>query len=65
MPRETTPFVQQVADLYNQASPKEQRALDRKLQLERAKCVASPHAVYHLFPTLGAKSLKLKEPKNG
>lgn len=63
--REVTPFVQRVADLYNQSTPKEQRALERKLQQERAKLVATPHAVYHLFPALGTKTLKLKEPKNG
>lgn len=60
--RETTPFIDAVAKHYNECTPKEQRALDRKLAQEKAKCIASPHALYHLFPTLGAKTLKLKEP---
>lgn len=63
MNRKVTPFVQAVADHYNQCTPKEQRALDRNLQQQRAKLIASPHALYHLFPSLGAKTLKLKEPK--
>ena len=58
-----TPAQQQLADMYNNSTPKEQRALDRKLVQVRATAVASPHGVFHLFPTLGTKTLKLKDPK--
>ena len=44
---------------------KEQRALDLQLVRVKAGALASPHGVFHLFPTLGTKTLKLKEPKNG
>jgi hypothetical protein len=60
--RSPTPFEQQLADHYNSCTPKEQRALDLKLQQIRAKAVASPHAIFHLFPSLGTKTLKTKEP---
>lgn len=63
MSRQVTPFIQQAADYYNQASPQEQRQLDYKLAQEKAKTLASPQAMFHLFPSLGAKSLKLKDPK--
>jgi hypothetical protein len=60
--RSPTPFEQQLADHYNSCTPKEQRGLDLKLQQLRAKAVASPQAIFHLFPCLGTKTLKTKEP---
>lgn len=63
--RELTPFEQEVADHYNSCTPKEQRRLNLKLEQQKAALVATPHAIYHLFPSLGSKTLKLKEPKNG
>lgn len=62
MARETTPFVEHMAKLYNESTPREQKRLDRKLVLVRAGAVATPQAMYHLFPTLGAKTLKLAKP---
>lgn len=63
--RTPTPFEQQLADHYNSCTPHEQRALDAKLQQQRAAQVASPHALYFLFPALGRRPLKLKEPTRG
>jgi len=63
--RESNPLIDHMADLYNKATPKEQRALDLQLVRVKAGALASPHGVFHLFPTLGTKTLKLKEPKNG
>jgi hypothetical protein len=59
--RETTPLIQHMADLYNQATPKERKALDLKLMRLKASAIATPAAVFHLFPALGTKTLKLKE----
>lgn len=61
--REMTPFEQAVADHYNSCTPKEQRALDLRLAQQKARLVADPNSLFHFFPSLGTKTLKLKEPK--
>lgn len=60
--RTPTEFEQKIADHYNSCTPKEQRALDLKLQQMRARHMANPHAIFFLFPDLGTKTLKTKEP---
>lgn len=65
MKRKSNPLIDHMADLYNKASPQEQRRLDLTLQRLKAGALASPHGVFHLFPALKTRTLKLKEPKNG
>lgn len=58
--RPMTDFEKAVADHYNSLPAVEQRRLDRKLKQKQAALVASPHAVFFLFPALKAKNLKTK-----
>lgn len=60
--RDITPAEQQLADYYNAQSPRKQRELDHKLKLVQARLMASPQALFHLFPGLANKSLKPKDP---
>lgn len=59
--REVTPFIETVAKHYNEASPKEQKQLDLKLQRTRASHLATPLGVFAIFPALSAKTLKVKQ----
>lgn len=65
MARQMTDFEKQLADHYNSLPPVEQRRLDTKLAQVKAAQVASPHAMFFLFPCLGTKTLKTKAPSNG
>lgn len=60
--REPTEFEQKLADLYNSSSPKKQRELDKQLQQVKGTAMATPHALFFLFPGLAKKSLKPKDP---
>lgn len=59
---EENPRIKQIADYYNAQTPKKQREMDRKLKLAQARLMASPQALFHLFPGLANKSLKPKDP---
>lgn len=54
--------IQTIADYYNAQPRKKQKELDAKLKLAQAKAMASPQALFHLFPGLANKSLKPKDP---
>jgi hypothetical protein len=58
---EEKPHIQQIADYYNAQTPKKQRQLDAQLKLAQARLMATPHALFRLFPGLGNKSLKPKD----
>lgn len=60
--RKPTEFEQKLADLYNSSSPQKQRQLDRQLKQAKAAAIATPHALFFLFPGLAKKSLKPKDP---
>lgn len=58
-------LVEQIADAYNKSTPKQQRQLDLQLKQKQSALMANPHALFYLFPTLGKKPIKLKEPARG
>lgn len=59
--RTPTEFEQKLIDTYNESTPKQQRVLDLTAQRLKASALASPRAVFHLFPAL-RKPLILKDP---
>jgi hypothetical protein len=52
---------QQLAAMYNSASPAEQKELDRQLEAVKRMGISTPRGLTTLFPGLKAKNLKIKE----